>query len=287
MSTFQAEPVGTYISKWGEGPIWHGNALLYVDIEAHKVIRFNPDTGVEEVWDVGERVGTVVPRDQGGFVYAGDNGLFFLDDSTGNTTPITDPEPDISTNRFNDGKCDPAGRFWAGTMDMNSPRQNVAALYCLEKDLKLSKKFDKVACSNGIVWTKDNKTMYYIDTPRKNVLAFDYDLVSGEISNERVAFETKDMSGNPDGMTIDAEDNLWIAFCHGGVVRCINPKTGDILSEVNVPARETTACAFGGPDFKYLYITTGLPGKDVEPLAGRVFVARPGVAGCKATAFAG
>src|ERR1700712_5563528 len=105
------EPVGTHVSQWGEGPLWHRDRLLYVDIEAHKVLSFDPTTGLEKIWDVGERVGTVVARESGGLLYAGDHGFSFLNETTGAMQPIADPESGLKDNRFNDGKCDPAGRF--------------------------------------------------------------------------------------------------------------------------------------------------------------------------------
>ncbi len=149
---------------------------------------------------------------------AGDHGS--LDEADGKITPIADPESHLPDNRFNDGKCDPAGRFWAGTIHLASPRQPIAALYCLEKDLTLSKKLDQVMNSNGIVWTRDGKAMYYIDTPRKTVRALDFDVATGALANERVVLDTSKYDGGPDGMAIDAEDRLWIAFCHASVVRC-------------------------------------------------------------------
>jgi sugar lactone lactonase YvrE len=287
MITSSSAPVGSHLSLWGEGPIWHGDFLYYVDIEAHKIVRFHPASGEEKFWSVGERVGTVVKRTKGGLVYAGDEGISFLNEETGAMTPVADPETDLPNNRFNDGKCDPAGRFWAGTIHLAPKREPIAALYCLYPDLHVEKKFSPVTNSNGIVWTRNTRTMYYIDTPRKSVLAFDFDNATGSITHERVAFSTEACSGNPDGMTIDAEDRLWIAFCHGGAVRCFDPLTGLIQAEVMVPCVETTACAFGGPDLSDLYITTGRHATKVEPLAGRLFVARPGAVGVPSHSFAG
>ncbi len=129
--------------------------------------------------------------------------------------------------------------------------------------------------------------MFYIDTPRRNVLAFDFEAGTGALSNERVAFDTADFSCSPDGMTIDADDRLWIAFCHGSAVRCFDPRTGQCLAEAHLPCREVTACAFGGPELKDLFITTGIPGEDAEPVAGRLFVTRPGVTGVPSHTFAG
>jgi len=286
MSIPSPEPTGTHKSMWGEGPIWHGEDLLYVDIEGHKIIRFTPATGEEKMWDVGERVGTVVARERGGVVYAGDKGISFLDTITGAIKPVADPETDISTNRFNDGKCDPAGRFWAGTMHLGPNRVPSASLYCLHTDLSVEKKFGPVTVSNGLVWTKDTQTLYYIDTPRQNVIAFDFDNATGGISNERVVLDLKVYGNSPDGMTIDAEDRLWVAFCHGAAVRCFNPLTAKLEAEIKLPCAEVTACAFGGDDLGDLYITTG-PQKGVDDLGGRLFVTRPGVTGVKAFGFKG
>jgi len=279
------EPVSNHVSEWGEGPLWHDGRLLYVDIEAHKIIAHTPATGEEKIWNVGQRVGTVVPRAKGGLVWAGDKGFFFLDETTGQSTAIADPEPGLPDNRFNDGKCDPAGRFWAGTICLK--RRADAALYCLHTDLRVERKFAPVTNSNGIIWSRDTRTMYYIDTPSKKVRAFDFDNATGTIRNERVLWDTSADDSVPDGMTIDSEDRLWIAFCHGAKVVCFDPKTRKIEARIDFPCVETTACAFGGPDLRDLYITTGLKPGLKEPLAGRLFVCRPGAQGVPSTAFAG
>jgi len=279
------ELVGTHVSQWGEGPLWHGNRLLYVDIEAHKILSFDPTTGTETIWDVGQRVGTVVPRASGGLVWAGDDGFFFLDEATGISTPIADPEPGIADNRFNDGKCDPAGRLWAGTICLKKRAE--AALYCLHADLSVEKKFGPVTNSNGIVWSADARTMYYIDTPSKKIRAFDFDNATSAISNERVLWDTSADASSPDGMTIDSEDRLWIAFCHGGKVVCFNPATQQVEQQIDFPCIETTACAFGGADLGDLYVTTGIKPGLTEEHAGRLFVCRPGAKGVPAFAFAG
>jgi sugar lactone lactonase YvrE len=279
------EPVGQHLSIWGEGPLWHQNRLLYVDIEAYKILAYHPDTKEEKIWNVGERVGTVVPRASGGLVWAGDSGFHFLDESTGLSTRVGDPEPELPENRFNDGKCDPAGRLWAGSICLK--KQPDAALYCLHTDLRIEKKFSPVTNSNGIVWTRDGATMYYIDTPSKKIRAFDFDVSSSAISNERVLWDTQEDPSSPDGMTIDSEDRLWIAFCHGAKVVCYDPATSSVVEQIDFPALETTACAFGGPELRDLYVTTGLKPGLAEPLAGRLFVCRPGAQGVAAATFAG
>lgn len=279
------EPISNHVSVWGEGPIWHQERLLYVDIESHKILAFTPATGEEKIWNVGQRVGTVVPRAQGGLVWAGDDGFFFLNEDTGVSTPIANPEPDLPDNRFNDGKCDPTGRFWAGTINLK--KQPTAALYCLHADLRVEKKFSPVTNSNGIIWSRDGGTMFYIDTPSKKIRAFDFDTATSAISNERVIWDTSADTSVPDGMTIDNQDRLWIAFCHGAKVVCFDPATKTVEQQIDFPCIETTACAFGGPDLQDLYITTGLkPGLE-EPLAGRLFVCRPGATGVPSSAFAG
>ncbi|MFT3990878.1 MAG: SMP-30/gluconolactonase/LRE family protein [Luteolibacter sp.] len=279
------EPIGTTRSKWGEGPIWWQGALYYVDVEGHSVIRFDPATGSERSWNVGQRVGTVVPRESGGLVIAGDHGLYFLDEESGELTAIADPEPDKPDNRFNDGKCSPDGRFFAGTISLVK-KTGDARLYRLDPDLTLHEAFGPVTNSNGIIWSADGKTVYYIDTPRKEVLAFDYE--DGHLRNMRGVVSTAAHEWSPDGMTIDADGNLWVAFCHGACVINYSPVTGEELRRVEIPCLETTACAFGGPDLADLYITTGVHKSVEEEHAGRLFVVRGlGVKGQPAQAFAG
>lgn len=279
------EPIGNIRSQWGEGPVWWHDALYFVDIENHCVHRFSPADGREKSWDVGQRVGTVVPRESGGLVIAGDHGLYFLDEDTGHLTPIADPEPDKPNNRFNDGKCSPDGRLFAGTISLVK-KTGDARLYRLDPDLTLHEAFGPVTNSNGIVWSANGKTVFYIDTPRHEVLAFDYE--DGHLRNMRSVISTEHLDSSPDGMTLDAEGNLWIAFCHGGCVASFDPISGNELRRVEIPCLETTACAFGGPDLADLYVTTGVHKSVVEEHAGRLFVIRGlGVKGMPANAFAG
>lgn len=279
------EVAGNLKSQWGEGPVWWKGALYYVDIEGHKVHRYNPETGEEKSWDVEQRVGTVVPRESGGLVIAGDNGFFFLNEATGALSPIDDPEPDKKDNRFNDGKCSPDGRFFAGTISLVK-KEGDARLYRLDPDLSLHEAYGPVTNSNGIVWSADGATVFYIDTPTKEVLAFDYH--EGDLENPRTVISTKHHEASPDGMTIDAEGNLWIAFCHGACVVCFDPQSGEELCKVELPCLETTACAFGGPGLTDLYVTTGVHKTEVEEHAGRLFrVKGLGVKGQPAHSFGG
>jgi sugar lactone lactonase YvrE len=274
MSALTIQTIGTHISKWGEGPIFTAGHLVYVDIEGHKIIRLNPETEEEQIWNLGERVGTVVPRSSGGYLYAGDNGIACFDPASGTTQNLADPESDKrATNRFNDGKCDPAGRLWAGTISMVK-KTGDANLYMLDTDGALHLKVDEVTNSNGICWNADATKMYYIDTPTKQIRAYDFDNASGAISNASIAVDTAThgYESSPDGMTIDADGNLWVAFCHGGCIVCFNPNTGEQLRKVDLPCVETTACAFGGPNLDRLFVTTGIHSQLVEQDAGKVFV---------------
>lgn len=281
----RTEPVGSIRSQWGEGPIWWNDTLYFVDINGHKVHRFDPASGEEHSWEVGQRVGTVVPRAGGGLVIAGDNGFLFLNEDTGELTPIADPEPQLADNRFNDGKCSPDGRFFAGTISLVK-KTGGAKLYRLDPDLSVRDAFGPVTNSNGIAWSPDGNTVYYIDTPKNEVLAFDYQ--DGELSNPRSVIDTSHIEASPDGMDIDANGHLWIAFCHGGCVSCFDPETGDELHRIALPCLETTACAFGGPDLADLFVTTGVHKTAKEKHAGRLFVIRGlDVKGRPAHAFGG
>ena len=200
---WQVETIVQRPSLVGEGAIWDSQrqVLYWVDIIGHKLFVYDPASGENRTIDTLQAVGTVVPRAAGGLVVALHNGFASLDPDTGLMHPIADPERDIPANRFNDGKCDPAGRLWAGTMEFDGTPGR-GALYCLELDGSVTRKFGGVSISNGIVWSRDQRTMYYVDTGRNDVRAYDYDLDSGAIGNERVTV-TNAGSGHFDGMTMD------------------------------------------------------------------------------------
>jgi sugar lactone lactonase YvrE len=232
VTTPRTKTIGKQISQWGEGPIWWGNSLFYVDIAGNKLLRLNPETSEESIWDVGERIGTIVPsKNDDEVIYAGDTGYVRFNLKTGSKAALADPEASMrGKNRFNDGKCDPAGRFWAGTISMVKDAGS-ANLYCLDTDGSLSLKVSGVTNSNGICWNAEATKMFYIDTPTQNIRAYDYDIESGNISNARVVVDTAahGYSSSPDGMTIDADGMLWVAFCHGACVVRFNPRTNKEL----------------------------------------------------------
>ena len=268
------KPVGSRVSQWGEGPIFWEEHLIYVDIEGHALIRLNGETGSEETWEMNERIGTVVPMQEGGFLCAGDSGIYSFDPDSGTKTNLADPEADKRPeNRFNDGKCDPSGRFWAGTIS-TVKKTGDANLYMLDLQGNLSLKVPGVTNSNGICWNAEASAMYYIDTPTKKILAYPFENETGSLGEPSLVVDTgmAGWEGSPDGMTIDAAGKLWVAMCHGGSVLRIDPLSGDLLGQVDFPCVETTACAFGGPNLDRLFVTTGLHKTLEEPDAGMVFV---------------
>ena len=291
---YQAELVLDARATLGEGALWDAtdDVLWWIDIEGRLVHRYDPATGEDRTTDVGQRIGTVVRRRRGGLTVALEHGLAHLDPTSGRLELIGDPEADRPENRFNDGKCDPAGRFWAGTMNYVHEGRPDGALYCLDATGKIEKHLEGVAISNGIVWTADARTMYYADSPTRRVDAFDFDNDRGALSNRRVAVELPENLGYPDGVAIDSADNVWVAVWAGWSVVCFDPRSGGMLARVNVPAAQVTACAFGGPDLRHLYITTARKGLDgaalaEQPNAGGVFRVRVDTPGVAAVEYAG
>jgi sugar lactone lactonase YvrE len=275
----------------GEGPIWNHETqqLYWVDIEKRQLHLYTPTTGEDTYFNTGQRVGTVVPIENGGALVALQNGIHSMDLSDGSLQLIVNPLDEEV--RFNDGKCDPLGRFWVGSMHLQA-KDYAAALYMLDSQQQLQQKIDSVTISNGIIWSLDNQTMYYIDTPTRQVKAYDYDIESGSISNPRTVITVPEERGAPDGMTIDEEGMLWIAHWGGSIVGRYNPANGELMRQINVPAPNVTACAFGGESLDKLYITTASIGMSDEqkqqyPEAGGLFVCEPGVRGVPADFYQG
>lgn len=274
----------------GEGPVWDPRVgvLWWVDIRNGALHRFDPDTGPIAPIEVGQEVGAVSLRTSGGLVMAVRDGFATLDDD-GRVSPLVHVEADREENRMNEGKCDPAGRFWASTMSRDH-YPNQGALYCLAADGAVRKVLDEISIGNGLAWSADRKTMYYIDTLTCGVDAFDYDVESGQISNRRQIIGIPYEQGFPDGMCIDAEGALWVALWAGACVRRYST-TGELLAQIDLPTSNVSSCVFGGPDLTDLYITTARQGLGeklaAEPLAGALFRARPGVAGAEVGSYAG
>ena len=280
------DPINDIRAVLGEGPVWHAGQLIWIDIEGRRI--HVGDASIE----LPERVGCAWPCADGRHLICGlESGLAFLELSSGQLEAIAEPELELPTTRFNDGKCDPLGRFWAGTMDMEE-KQALGSLYMLDPLGRLTRQWQGVTVSNGLAWDPDGTTLYYIDSPTREVAAFDYDAGGGTLSNRRAVIPIPVGEGFPDGMTIDSEGMLWIALWGGwGVVR-YDPKTGERLGKIDLPVEKITSCCFGGDALDELYITSASIGLDpgsieVQPSAGAVFKVRPGVAGLPAIPFAG
>jgi sugar lactone lactonase YvrE len=276
----------------GEGPVWddRSGVLVWLDIMAGAVHRYDPTTGANSTIDVGQPVGGIAPRTAGGYVLALRDGIAAMDDD-GALSVVSDIEKDVPGNRFNDAKCDSAGRFWAGTM-ASDLTPGAATLYRIDPDGSATPAVPAMTLSNGLGWSPDDTTMYHIDSLEYGLDAFDFDAASGSLSNRRRLITCDpDTDGIPDGMTVDAEGFLWIAYYAGGAVRRYSPD-GALDHVLELPVSQPTCVAFGGEDLGDLYITTANQQKSPrdlanEPTLGGLFRTRPGVTGLPANAFAG
>jgi sugar lactone lactonase YvrE len=280
-------------ARLGEGPVWdvRSQVLWWVDILPGHLHRYNPTTNTDTTYAIGQMVGTVVPCASGGVMLAVEDGFAHYDPQTETLTPVALPEADKSDHRFNDGKTDPAGRFWAGTMPL-SEDTFTGAVYRLDTQRQVTRMIENVAISNGIAWTQDAATMYYIDSLTRNVVAYDYDNEAGTIQHKRRVITVPPELGWPDGMAIDSNGHLWIAHYGTQSVICWNPQTGRQVNRIELPVSNPTACAFGGESLTDLYITSAI--KDhtdamhrQQPHAGGVFKVKLDVPGTTFPPFRG
>ena len=274
----------------GEGPVWDppSQSLYWVDIYAPVLQCWHPASGAYRQWAMPSDIGSFALREQGGAVLGLRTGFAFLDFESGAVTPLVDPEADLPYTRFNDGKCDRRGRFWAGTMDEESNTRG--ALYCLNPQGGCRQIKPGIGISNGLGWSPDNTVMYYTDSIKRTIWAYDFDLATGTISNERIFAQTPE-AYVPDGLTVDAEGYVWSAKWDGWKVVRYAPD-GRVDLEVQLPVQRPTSCNFGGPAMNQLYITSAsvdlteaeLAG---QPLAGSVFVLATEVRGLPEPHFTG
>jgi len=262
----------------GEGPISFGlrnESVAWVDITGQRVHFRNLHSGEISECDVGEDVGFIIPRKNGGFILGNRNGPTAIEPAMDfPSRPVDDLEP----TRLNDAKVSPTGDLWFGSMSY-AETPGAGALYRVTENGDLTKILSDVTVSNGTAWSPDTSQMYYIDSPTRSVQIFDYD--GKDISNRRTGFVFPDAFGYPDGMTIDAEGNLWVAFWMGSAVRAFNPNQNfEEIARIATPAKRTTSCAFAGDGLDQLIITSAHKNDQSEPLeAGMTFVAQPGVKG--------
>jgi sugar lactone lactonase YvrE len=276
----------------GEGPVWEerSGTLVWVDIAGRLVHRYDPERGPQAPLTTPLDVGAAVPRRDGGLVLALQDG-FWLQDPGEVLRPWVQVEAADPGSRFNDGKCDHAGRFWAGTMELDGADDR-GRLYRLDPDGTVTSHLAGIAISNGLAWSADRRTMFYIDSRTYRVDALDFEEAGGTLSNRRPVVTVGVDDGMPDGMTIDAEGGLWVAFWGGSSVRRFDPTTGECSVRIELPAPHVTSCAFGGPDLDELYITSAAreldaDGRAAHPDAGGLFRIRPGVRGVPTDLFAG
>ncbi|MBD0294580.1 MAG: SMP-30/gluconolactonase/LRE family protein [Flavisolibacter sp.] len=292
MKRLQYEVLAPHCCLLGEGPVWDAanQSICWVDILNGNIHEFKLSKKQHRTIAVKDMIGAISLCTNGDFLAAMKSGLALISRESGKIKILCHPEVHLPENRFNDGKCDPAGRFWAGTMAV-SERAGAGSVYTIEKDFSHSVKMEGVTISNGMAWSPDNKAFYFIDTPTFEVVAYDYDIKSGNISNRRVAVTIPKKEGFPDGMTIDREGMLWIAHWDGWQVARWNPQTGQKLLSIPLPAARITSCTFGGEDLQDLYITSasiGLTEKQHEeqPFAGSLFVIKNcGFQGMETVAF--
>ncbi|XP_007248948.2 regucalcin [Astyanax mexicanus] len=299
MSNIKVECVVKEPSEIGESPVWEekDSTLLYVDIYGLRISRWSSLTNQIESMPTEAYVGCVVPRRSGGYIIGEGTRFAAVDWQKRSITTIKHVDTDKGNTRFNDGKVDPAGRFFAGTMGIEVRPAVVemkqGSLYSLHPDHSVVRHFDQVDLSNGLDWSPDHRFFYYIDSLKYTVDAFDYDIQTGGISNRRMVYRLEKDEGIPDGMCIDAEGKLWVACYSGARVIRIDPQTGTRLQTVKLPAAKTTSCCFGGKDYTDLYVTSAYKGMDEEsraqqPEAGCIFrVSGLGVKGIPPYAFAG
>jgi sugar lactone lactonase YvrE len=246
----------------GEGPAWEPTtgSLYWVDIHAGRLHIFNPQDGSDRSINVGEYLGCAAPRRPGGLVLGLRSGFATIDSALPSgeelkVKALINPEPHLPGNRFNDGKCDPAGRFLAGSMD-NAEIEPSGSLYSLSPNGQVKTLLTGTHIANGLTWSPDYQTFYFIDTPTRTVMAYDYDLATGAIANPHLVISVPPALGWPDGMTSDTQGQLWVAMWGAAKLTRWNPASGQLLEKIPFPALNVSSCAFGGPHLTDLYVTS-------------------------------
>jgi sugar lactone lactonase YvrE len=279
-------------NRLGESPVWDGEQqkLFWIDGRAPEILSYAPATGQVQRWPAPASVGSIGMRRDGGLVVAMKGGFYVFSTATGRFTRIAEVEADRPDNRFNDGRCDRGGRFWAGTMN-DTRREPDGSLYRLDPNGNVQHIRGDLVVPNSICWSLDDRTMYLADTYRHRIYAYDYDIDSGAATNLRIFVDATGHPGRPDGSTVDSEGCLWNAEFAGGRVVRYAPD-GRIDRVLEMPVSQPTSCSFGGPDLATLYVTSATQRlSDAElaaqPLAGALFAVDVGVRGVPEPQFWG
>ena len=274
----------------GEGPVWveREQALYWLDIKGRKVFRIDEQEQLRE-WPTPVRVGSLAPRADGGFIAGTEDGVAFVELEEGRFEIVHHPEEHLPDNRFNDGKVDRRGRFWAGSMD-DTERDATGTLYRVDPDMRFSRIDEGYKVTNGPAFSPSGDILYHNDSARQVTYAFDL-ASDGTVGERRVFARYREGEGYPDGMTVDADGCLWIAFWDGWCVRRYSPD-GECIGKLDVPVSRPTSCAFGGAALDRLFITSASIGLDEadlakEPQAGGLFVAVVDAKGIAERPFAG
>jgi sugar lactone lactonase YvrE len=288
MSTENCQPILNDRMQLGECPIWHPqeSMLYWIDIDGRAVHCFHPKTETHQHWPMPSEPGCIALHADGGLLVAMRSGLSLLDTESGQLTHMTDAPYDPATTRFNDGRCDAAGRLWVGTI--YEPRDRAdAALFCIEHDV-LRDSGKRATVSNGVAFSPENRTLYHSDTTSHQIRAYTFDLATASLGDARIVknFSTdknNHYGGRPDGGAVDSEGAYWCAMYEGGRLLRLSPE-GEILREIMLPVRCPTMMAFGDDDLRTLYITTvshKRPAAELDeyPLSGCVLRLRVDVAG--------
>jgi sugar lactone lactonase YvrE len=275
----------------GEGPLWDvaEQRLYWIDIKRREIHRFDPASGEDEKWSAPEDIGSLAVREQGGLIVALSSGFYRFDLTTAQAELIVDPEPDQPQNRFNDGKPDRRGRFWAGSMH-DRETEPTGSLYRLDPDGSCQRMVDGgLAVSNSLCWSPDDRVLYHSCSLQRTVWAWDFDADDGTISNRRELIKLNASDGAPDGATVDAEGYLWIAIWGGWRIDRYAPD-GRLHRSIELPVQCPTCPAFGGPDLDILYVTSAsnrLDNPEKQPQAGGIFAVDAGVGGLPEMRFRG
>jgi len=240
----------------GECPRWDEKTqtIFWVDINQQQLHSLCITNKQHQWRQFSEQIGCFTLRESGGFVIAGESGFWFLNSLQGEMQFIGDPEKELPQQRFNDGRCDRQGRFIAGTTNPLK-NQSFGKFYQLNEKLNIRPLVGHSWTCNGLAFSPDQRTLYWSDTPERRIYQCDYDLQSGEVTNQRLFFQVPDHKGRPDGASIDSKGNYWSALYGGSEVICINP-LGKLIHTVKVPVTNPTMVTFGGDDLKTMYITS-------------------------------
>jgi len=241
----------------GESPYWHAarKSFFWVDIEKGELYEFQVTFKKTTKRKFNQRLSLVIEGQGEYLILALDRKIARYDLETEKLSWLTEVEEDQSLHRFNDGACDADGRLWIGTMSTKFTPES-GALYKITAELNPEKMLNKITISNGMAWTSNNETFYYIDSPTQEVRAYQFDLGTGEINFDRTVIRVPKEWGTPDGMSMDQEGKLWVAHYGGFGVYCWDPENGELLKKIVLPAPNVTSCVFGGENLDHLFITT-------------------------------